>query len=126
MTRAGNLAELRRLAEAATPGPWWFGYENINYRAWVTNADVKNIKYVLESAPMKLPEQSPPYKAVMREGFAWHNDLEYIAAANPATILALLSLHQDAIALLRAIHEPCSYPGCGDCAEINRIANPTS
>ncbi len=77
-------AELRRLAEAATKGPWMrlFGERTVYDRledGCRGNAIVRT-------------DHSPPQSAEVR-------DLDYIAAANPATMLALL----DRLAAMRAL-----------------------
>ena len=69
-----DVAELRRLAEAATPGPWS-----------LTDGD---------------PAMSGQHWTIRRQGVAgirisgftygFNGDAAYIAAANPATVLALL------------------------------------
>lgn len=96
MTRAGmDLAELRRLAEAATPGPWKArqGYGPDEF-------EPGGYKYV-QFGPTEAKaggygtDQLTPVNA------------EYIAAANPATILALLN--RIAVARFVAEHWRDSY-----------------
>lgn len=71
-----DLAELRRLAEAATPGPWVSG----DPRFGLGNAQC--IVSISERA-MGRDIQGPTLRPAQF-------DVEYIAAANPAVVLALL------------------------------------
>jgi len=63
-----NTQELRKLAEAATPGPWIAGNGNVL-------SDTTGMSH---------------FRPALRCGFGRPDDAEYIAAANPATVLALL------------------------------------
>lgn len=75
-----DVAELRRLAEAATPGPWW--------HEWVDGDDWWAV-YGQPTGDMVCPEVCT----------MWGSDESaYIAAANPAVVLGLL----DATDALRA------------------------
>lgn len=66
--------ELRRLAEAATPGPWLVDKK---YFAFVTDANGNDVAQAESLVQVKDVEQS-----VL--------DAAYIAAANPSAVLALL------------------------------------
>ena len=77
---APDVAELRRLAEAATPGPWW--------HEWVDGDDWWAV-YGQPTGDMVCPE-------VCTTGGS--DESAYIAAANPAVVLGLL----DATDALRA------------------------
>ena len=67
-----DVAELRRLAEAATPGPWW--------HEWVDGDDWWAV-YGQPTGDMVCPEVCT----------MWGSDESaYIAAANPAVVLGLL------------------------------------
>lgn len=69
---APDVAELRRLAEAATPGPWW--------HEWVDGDDWWAV-YGQPTGDMVCPE-------VCTTGGS--DESAYIAAANPAVVLGLL------------------------------------
>ena len=94
-----DLAELRRLAEAATPGPWHAATgaalqtdagvdaTHVWYCRW-RDERFLSISKVLDN---ELDQTTP-------------EDAAYIAAANPAAVLALLD-KLDALAALRAAAE---------------------
>ena len=92
-TETPDLAELWRLAEAATPGPWyldgpwWYGDDDTAY-CISTAEDAGRIAVTI--AP---PGYMFGGKREVRDANA-----RYIAAANPAVVLALL----DDVAALRA------------------------
>lgn len=65
-----ELAELKRLAEASTPGPWTAGI------GYYDNGVGRNIKAEKDE--------------IMGEHLPSDEDMEYIAAANPAVVLLLL------------------------------------
>ena len=69
---APDVAELRRLAEAATPGPWW--------HEWVDGDDWWAV-YGQPTGDMVCPEVCTMWGA---------DESAYIAAANPAAVLGLL------------------------------------
>jgi len=81
--------DLRKAAEAATPGPWHAMDElgksasDHGYRAVVKPHRVSDRQYVYaEAANMWAGGQY---------GYKWGNDIDFIAIANPATILQLLA-----------------------------------
>ena len=80
-----GLAELRRLAEAATPGPWVSG----DPRFGLGNAQC--IVSISDRA-MGRDIQGPTLRPAQF-------DVEYIAAANPAVVLALLDAADERDAL---------------------------
>ena len=67
-----DVAELRRLAEAATPGPWW--------HEWADGDDWWAV-YGQPTGDMVCPEVCTMWGA---------DESAYIAAANPAAVLGLL------------------------------------
>ena len=71
MTR-DEMQELRRLAEGATPGPWKAALNGTDESGWVqdANSDSMTVGY---------------------EGEMAAKDVRYIAAANPAVVLALIA-----------------------------------
>ena len=98
-----DVAELRRLAEAATPGPWDCYRPHPAYRAY--------------SVDQVMPEgHLGETVAVTEDTNADANGL-YIAAANPAAVLALLdaAAERDALAAkverVRAL--PAKHPAGG-------------
>jgi len=66
-----DIAKLKAVAEAATPGPWVNGYPNAGQ---VT--DIEEVCSVRKNLITK---------------FSTHEDREHIATFNPATVLALLA-----------------------------------
>ena len=68
--RPVDLAGLRRLAEAATPGPWWF------------TGDVESIPVTVATDPYAELDKQP--------GEAWPRNAAYIAAISPDVFLAIL------------------------------------
>jgi hypothetical protein len=90
MHRGGplDLDELGRLAQAASPGPW---------RSWIEGRDhFAGDAFV--STDDDNPENDAPdlYPKLTSVGLAewnqnWHADQDYIAAANPKTVLELIA-----------------------------------
>ena len=72
-----DVAELRRLAEAATPGPWDYYRPHPNYRAYAVD-QVMPGGYLGEAV------------ATTEDVYAEKN-AAFIAAANPAVVLGLLA-----------------------------------
>lgn len=86
-------AELRRLAEAATPGPW----RDVKSQAWVSrNSQGPSDKTgsVLIAVCGKMKDR----ELVRFNADRWRANAAFIAAANPIAILALL----DEVERLRA------------------------
>jgi hypothetical protein len=81
--QSAELAELRKLAEAATPGPWAQKNKKIPY-VWGTDNERG---YQIHSMPIgdAAADFHPDTRAT------WLKDAAYIAAANPAVILRLLA-----------------------------------
>lgn len=78
-----DLCGLRRIAEAATPGPWVVAAEN--------HEDVR----IETAAPMPKAEHAYGDQTVIGSSEWTHctdEDAAFIAAFNPATVLALLDI----------------------------------
>lgn len=137
---SADLTELRRLAEAATPGPWWWGgHKNRNAGGpvlttsmpgygWVTVMDsarcgmrgaqprFRNEHMVMVDS-IDLAVQQVSYRDDIKE--IDHPDARYIAAADPSTVLALL----DEIDRLRALSvAPPTTPPAGEVARRREAA----
>ena len=80
-----NIEELKRLAEAATPGPWYD-------RAGVLRGTGGGIKPI----------------ATIYNGL----NSPYIAAANPAAILELIQQRDELLVALKALDRGCRDPRC--------------
>jgi len=80
-----NIEELKRLAEAATPGPWYD-------RAGVLRGTGGGIKPI----------------ATIYNGL----NSPYIAAANPAAILELIRQRDELLVALKALDRGCRDPRC--------------
>ncbi|WP_437582708.1 ead/Ea22-like family protein [Paramicrobacterium sp. CJ85] len=99
-----DLAELERLAKAATPGPWsWCAKQTADGDSWA----------VLDSHDHAL--------AMNTDG--WVLDAEFIAATDPQTVLALIERAESAerrIAVVREMHRPIDIEPsdtiCGECS----------
>ena len=85
MTETIDTANLRALAEAATPGPWtsvsrgqYWGEDEGEVND-IEGQDVVGAEFV-----------KPIGDVDTTRGQAWRRDTDYIAAANPAVMLALL------------------------------------
>lgn len=83
-----KLSELRRLAKAATPGPWTTEKPSKDEDGWA-----------LESVVAWTPGRQGVYARAERGSYP-AADCDYIAAANPATLLRLLEI-AEAARLLR-------------------------
>lgn len=97
-----GLTELRRLAEAATPGPWEFCADQSVMALPAPSSDViecaiYECRTIIDWTPRT-------------------TDAEFIAAANPAVILDLLDA-AEALERVRALHRPYSIYGECDCPE---------
>ena len=119
-----DVAELRRLAEAATPGPWyldgpwWYGDDDSAY-CISTAEDAGRIAVTI----------APPRYIFGGEREVRDANARFIAAANPAAVLGLLDhlAHMtEARDNARAWDEGCDFvtrhPGMS--AEYVRAANP--
>jgi hypothetical protein len=105
-----DLAELRRLAEAATPGPWrWEGHRN---RGMHLSTVDRGRQYVMGFIRQGMQGAQPTFQVRDEDGYGLmtpaselavqeveyrddithieHPDAAFIVAANPATILSLL------------------------------------
>ena len=73
-----NLQQLKQLAEAATPGPW----KSAEFTdEWFLET---NHKYAVEGTSMRIV-------SVEGMGVEYQTNSEFIAAANPATILQMIA-----------------------------------
>lgn len=95
-----NTAELKKLAEAATPGPWIaagpsFGGDFPVYceEVVVDREHDDDDGYGICQAPTGLEKEST-------------HDMSYIAAANPAAILKLLAINAELVEALKAAKMP--------------------
>ena len=95
-----NIEELRKLAEAATPGPWAFG---TFHRLLVVQAD-KHGYADKHSAIADIGAGSIPWDATA-ESMHEYNDAEYIAAANPAAVITLLDQLQSQAERIKELEE---------------------
>lgn len=93
MTNPIDKAQLRALAEAATPGPW-FSVSRGQY--W--GEDEGEVRDVDDQDVVGAEFVKPIGDVDTTRGQAWRRDTDFIAAANPATIIALL----DEVEALRA------------------------
>lgn len=75
---------LRKLAEAATPGPWQEEGRDVDHDKMLARGDNPG-----DSVGLGCDVEGPP-EGWMRGQFHRHADAAYIAAANPAAILRLL------------------------------------
>lgn len=80
-----NIEELKRLAEAATPGPWAHGV------TWIEH--LGGIVTLGNTARSK-------------------QDVAYVAAANPAAILELIRQRDELLVALKALDRGCRDPRC--------------
>ena len=112
-----NTEELKRLAQAATPGPWEYQKDSKDFpiNGYVVVRDCIYSVCVL------------PYEGIRTDDRVTDNGA-YIAAANPAAILALIQQRDELLAALELfmerVDEPpeanCSChisPPCNDCVE---------
>ena len=93
-----NTAELRKLAEAATPGPWIT-------KDWAST-DADGAINVCGTSVMA-PQSLCGIFTVALEGDGT-NDVEYIAAANPAAILKLLEINAELAKALKLCAAVCA------------------
>lgn len=83
-----DLAELRRLAEAATPGPWYVGdYEHGRERV-TTYPDTAIVD---EAGKVVVGAYNSHCCSFPIDIEADEKDTAYISAANPQTVLALIA-----------------------------------
>jgi len=80
-----DKAELRRLAEAATPGPW-----TSLYRAQYWGEEEGDVIGPDDREVGGAEFVQPLGKQETTRGQAWYRDTNFIAAANPVTVIALL------------------------------------
>lgn len=84
--------ELRKLAEAATPGPWLYRPDNIDDWGWVrTSHEEDGFKpLVAEALRGSMKDNSDFDEHRRNKTDPYYHNAAYIAAANPKTILELL------------------------------------
>ena len=89
-----NTEELKRLAEAATPGPWEYKKDSNDFpvNGYVTVRDCIFSVCVL------------PYEGIRTDDRVTDNG-RFIAAANPAAILELIRQRDELLAALKRIGE---------------------
>jgi len=80
-----DLDELERLAQAATPGPWEMGRSSIMCRACV---HLRGCFSIYQEADCT--DVTHPHAGLDQQ------DAAYIAAANPATVLAMIKRMREA------------------------------
>ena len=90
-----DLSELEKLARAATPGPWTFGFDDLEDGVFAPAEEMGNIVCLT------------PMPKALRSCEAWPASAAYIAAANPATILALIAERDALRAGLELIVNQC-------------------
>lgn len=90
-----NTTELKKLAEAATPGPWITD-------DWAST-DSDGAINVCGTSVMA-PKSLCGVFTVALEGDGT-NDVDYIAAANPAAILKLLAINAELVEALKGLDE---------------------
>ena len=92
-----NTEELKRLAEAATPGPWEYQKDSKDFpvNGYVTVRDCIFSVCVL------------PYEGIRTDDRVTDNGL-FIAAANPAAILELIRQRDELLAALKDAREMVS------------------
>lgn len=89
-----DIAELERLARAATPGEWHAGVDVV----WVETVETASDQQCCGQAELECGgrgcvgprEEIYPVQSQQQIAQAGENDAAYIAAASPATILALV------------------------------------
>ena len=90
-----ELAEIRELAEAATPGPWYGWFEPKE-----NMIEARGAKWVMGLSPVSCPFTESLIETCgedvilsfecPKQVLISTDDLEYMVAANPKTVLALL------------------------------------
>lgn len=92
-----NTEELKRLAEAATPGPWEYQKDSKDFpvKGYVIVPDCIYSVCVL------------PYEGIRTDDRVTDNGL-FIAAANPAAILELIRQRDELLAALKACRKELS------------------
>ena len=106
-----NIEELKRLAEAATPGPWEYQKDSKDFpvNGYVTVRDCIFSVCVL------------PYEGIRTDDRVTDNGL-FIAAANPTAILELIRQRDELLAALKRIGEYSRVSDAGIiAAEVRRL-----
>ena len=94
MTDNSKIEELRRLAEAATPGPWRMEHMSISAHIHQVDGLHGLASCVIGYGNWDEPKQSEGAK-----------NASFIAAANPATIIALLDELDASKAMVRKLYQ---------------------
>lgn len=89
-----NIEELKRLTEAATPGPWGYDYDDQDHDTcigilWGTN------HYAIATIPYNGQVSDEKVTATGN----------YIAAANPAAVLELIRQRDELLAALKEVRD---------------------
>lgn len=84
--------ELKKLAEAASPGPWTY---EVNDDVYSVTYAYNDAAYSIENVKIDLFCDEPHEASVPHS-----SDAQYIAAANPAVILELLAILAQLVAAL--------------------------
>ena len=89
-----NIEELKRLAEAATPGPWEYDYDDQDHDTcigilWGTN------HYAIATIPYNGQVSDEKVTAIGN----------YIAAANPAAVLELIRQRDELLEVLKEVRD---------------------
>jgi hypothetical protein len=99
-----NTNELKKLAEAATPGPWHIRtnrHPNTDGTPW-------GWLDLYEAGSMR--QASPDgVQVTWSRGRQSENNARYIAAANPAAILKLLAINAELVEALKNVTSGCEY-----------------
>lgn len=96
MGEAMTHDELRKLAEAATPGPWW-------QRSALTPEPTEDGATELSELLCFFPDEDHP------RFWDWINDGAFVAAANPKTVLELLDRIAELEGALKPFAEAAPY-----------------
>lgn len=121
MTAPANTAELKRLAEAATPGPWQNGIDDLEGVVSLGSENDGNVICL------------PPSRLMVLSLEEWPDNAAYIAAANPEAILSLIStierlaeenagLREGLIFATTTLYPEAAFRA-GDCAERSGCAS---
>ena len=115
-----NIEELKRLAEAATPGPW-VAWPIGDYPPLLSIATETGLALLTTTTEA---ENETQFAAVFDD-----TDAAYIAAANPAAILELIRQRDELLAALRDFSEYVHFEQCATdgavqycTSQINRLA----
>lgn len=97
-TPARSLAELRAIAEKATPGPWLYRPDELSDWGWVRS---ENRGLFLQARHPSSEVELADHR--IRGTDPWANDAIHIATFDPPTVLALLARIEELEGALRTI-----------------------